>query len=191
MTLTYIADSQALLSATAPRTLGAAALPAGFTVVSTAFIVSVGGSSTGPLPCSAGCAALVTVPLSEVAQLQSNYDYTCASLVDGQAYLDPAVATAAAPQNTSGTTQTLVNCTVTQAGTYLVARTPKAAASSTPQQAAPQQAVPAAMGSDEATAAISQHGSNSNVPAIVGGVVGSIAGAAVIAGVVLLVVKMK
>lgn len=179
VTLTYLSDASPLLSSTAPRSAGAAALPADFTVVSGALKLQVAGTSTGPLPCDA-CVARLTLPISGTPT--DTYSYLCAHVVGGQPYFDAAVVAAGSASSTpSGG---VVECSVSQAGTYVVARVLRAT-SGAPQQGSTEQQASTTAGNQGAAAGAV------NVPAIVGGVVGGVVGAVLVAAVALFVIKRR
>lgn len=170
VTLTYLPDASPLLSSTATRAADAAPLPAGFTVVSGALLIEASGLSTGALPCDS-CVARLTVPITESAS--SSYSYLCAHVVTGQVYLDAAVVT---PGTASGA---VVECSISQAGSYVVGRV--LAPSLDPALGVP---ITDNTGTSGQRAA-------AGVPAIVGGVVGGVVGAVVVAAAALFVVKRR
>lgn len=175
--LTYLSDATPLLSASATRAAGAVQLPADFTFVSGALRLQVAGSTSGPLPCD-GCAAQLTVPLSE--QASSKYSYMCAHVVNGQAYLDTAVTVPGSARTLGGSS--VLDCSVSQPGTYVAGRTLRP--SSGLLQGAPEAQSGTQSGQQQGKAGL-------NVPAVVGGVVGGVAGAALVAGVALILMKRR
>lgn len=141
-------------------------------------MLEAGGLKSGPLPCD-GCVARLTIPLTEAAS--TAYSYSCAHVVAGQAYLDAAVLTAGTARSTAADSGSVVDCSVTQAGTYVVGRVLRAVE-------APAQGVP---GSDAAVVQDARQAVPGGVPALVGGVVGGTVGAVLIAAVALVVVKRR
>lgn len=179
VTLTYVSDSSPLLSSTASRAAGATALPADFTVVSGALIIQASGSSTGALPCDS-CVARLTIPISEAAS--SKYSYVCAHVISGQVYLDAAVVSSAGVRASTPGSGPVVECSVNQAGTYLVGRVLAPAQPGSPSQGV---STPGDQGQ------AGQQAAGANVPAIVGGVVGGVMGAVLLAGVAVVVMKRR
>lgn len=177
VTLTYISDAGPLLITTASRAAESPPLPADFSVVSGALMLEASGLKSGPLPCD-GCVARLTIPLSEAAS--AAYSYSCAHVVAGQAYLDAAVVTAGTARNTAADSGSVVDCSVTQAGTYVVGRVLRAVE-------APAQGVSGA----DAAAEDAQQAVPGGVPAVVGGVVGGVVGAVLVATVALVVVQRR
>lgn len=177
VTLTFLSDAAPLLSATASRAAGSPSLPTGFSVVSGALMFEASGTRSGPLPCD-GCVARLTIPVAETAS--TAYNYMCAHVVAGQAYLDAAVVTAGTARTTAADSGSVVECSVSQAGTYIVGKVLRPVET-------PSQGVPA---TDPAAAAKKQ-GVPGGVPALVGGIVGGVVGAVLIAAVALVVVKRR
>jgi hypothetical protein len=141
-------------------------------------VLEASGLKSGPLPCD-GCVARLTIPLSEAAS--TAYSYSCAHVVAGQPYLDAAVVTAGTARSTAADAGSVVDCSVTQAGTYVVGRVLRAVE-------APAQGVPGSDGTAEQAASQSVPG---GVPAVVGGVGGGVVGAVLVAAVGLVVVKRR
>lgn len=180
LTVTFFSDPQPLLSPAASRAADAAALPADFAVVSGALLLSVGGSSAGPLPCD-GCVARLTLPISEAART-TTYSYVCAQLVGGQAYLGAAVAPGAT-RTVAADGGSVLDCSISRAGTFVVGRTLRPASGAEGGAAE----VPA----EEQARAGKQAREAGGAPAIIGGVVGGVAGAALLAGIGLLLLKQR
>jgi hypothetical protein len=177
VTLTYLSDPSPLLTSTASRATGSFPLPTGFSVVSGALMLQASGLKTGALPCS-DCAARLTIPLSEAAN--PAYNYMCAHVVDGQAYLDAAVVSAGTARTTPTDSASVVECSVNQAGSYIVGKVLRPVE-------APAQGVPVVEQPTDTT----KQGLPGGVPAMIGGIVGGVVGAVLIAAVALVVVKRR
>jgi hypothetical protein len=178
VSLTWLSDAAPLLSNTASRASGSTPLPSDFAVASGALMLQASGLQTGPLPCD-GCVARLTIPLSDAAS--ADYNYMCAHVVSGQAYVDATIVAAGTVRSAAADSGSVVECSVSQAGTYIVGRVLRPA--ETPDQGVP---------TPEATVAPARQGlAPEGVPAVVGGVVGGVLGAAVVAAVALVIIKRR
>jgi hypothetical protein len=99
-------------------------LPDGFTPVSGAVMLIVGGAASGVLPCAtAGCTAALTFPVSEAADVTSLYK--CVRIAAGKMVMDDVVVgVASRPVSASAAATPTFACHVKQAGAYVVGRYP-------------------------------------------------------------------
>lgn len=141
-------------------------------------MLQASGLQTGPLPCDS-CVAHLTIPLSDAAS--ADYNYMCAHVVAGQAYLDATIVAAGTVRSAAADSGSVVECSVSQTGTYVVGRVLRPV--ETPAQGVP---------TTEATTNSARQGlAPEGVPAVVGGVVGGVVGAVLVAAVALVIINRR